>query len=623
MAALVSALDKMNNIQYGENNHIEYRWSEIQQEQILQLSFQLVRTTDLDKRHELAKKFSNCFNKCSLDERKILIKLLAHTRDIEEGKGEYALSIAIISELAETEAYREMCASLMCIFVGASTTTVSSQKPNVSTVSGQKPMGSWKDMKYLFNELDACPPELVTVINKQLKEDVESMNNTKSCSLLAKWIPREKSKKFGWIHKILAMDYFEHYGHLGWTKRATDKAQTYYRKIVSRLNRYIDTVQIKQCNHTWKSIDFDNVTSITMMKQRKAFLNENGLHDNDRIVCRQHLLQYIDQVKSGTKEIKGRRTSMIDFVKAAIQLKDNANNNTNSNTNTNTISNNNHESERFIINEAWKNNSKDTKSLENMIAMVDTSGSMESENSQPLYSAMGLGIRVAEKSKLGKRIMTFDANPTWINLDNCKDFVDEVHTVKDAGWGMNTNFHKAMELILNQIKVNKLAADDVENLVLVVFSDMQFDAAEKNDEFNRPSNINDSSCGNRYTSSSCGPNDSSCGSHYRGAAVATEASTATQTIRQILVKKFHDAGVEICGKGYKMPHILFWNLRSTNGFPELSYQNNVTMLSGYSPMLLNSFMEDGMTGLRDATPWGMLTKMLDKERYNVLESLVK
>jgi hypothetical protein len=604
MAALVSALDKMNNIQYGENNHIEYKWSEIQQEQILQLSFQLVRTTDVDKRHELAKKFSNCFKKGSLDERKILIKLLAHTRDIEEGKGEYALSIAIISELAETEAYREMCAALMCIFVGAS-------MPNVSS---QKPMGSWKDMKYLFNELDACPPELVTVINKQLKEDIESMNNTKSCSLLAKWIPREKSKKFGWIHKILAMDYFEHYGHLGWTKRATDKAQTYYRKIVSRLNRYIDTVQIKQCSHTWKSIDFDNVTSITMMKQRKAFLNEKSLHDNDRIICRQHLLQHIEQVKNGTKEMKGKRTGMIDFVKAAIQLKYTTDTETNAKTNANAKTN--HESERFIINEAWKNNSKDTKSLENMIAMVDTSGSMESENSQPLYSAIGLGIRVAEKSKLGKRIMTFDANPTWINLDNCKDFVDEVHTVRHAGWGMNTNFHKAMELILNQIKVNKLEAADVENLVLVVFSDMQFDAAEKNDEFNGPSYMNDSSCGSRYTgNNSCGPNDSSCGSQHH--------VQATQTIRQILVKKFHDAGVEICGKGYKMPHILFWNLRSTNGFPELSYQNNVTMLSGYSPMLLNSFMEDGMTGLRDATPWGMLTKMLDKERYNVLESLVK
>jgi hypothetical protein len=591
MAALVSVLDKMNNIQYGENNHIEYKWSKIQQEQILQLSFQLVRTTDVAKRHELAKKFSTCFKNGSLDERKILIKMLAHTRDIEEGKGEYALSIAIISALAETEAYREMCASLMCNFVGAST----------STVNSQKPMGSWKDMKYLFNELDACPPELVNVINKQLRQDIESVNNTKSCSLLAKWIPREKSKKFGWIHKILAMDYFEHYGHLGWTKRATDKAQTYYRKIVSRLNRYIDTVQIKQCSQTWKAIDFDNVTSITMMKQRKAFLNDKCLHDDDRIICRQHLLQHIDQVKNGTTEMKGKRTSMIDFVKAAIQLKD-----TDANTNTNS------ESERFIINEAWKNNSKDTKSLENMIAMVDTSGSMESENSQPLYSAMGLGIRVAEKSKLGKRIMTFHSNPTWINLDNCKDFVDEVHMVRDAGWGMNTNFHKAMELILNQIKVNKLAADDVENLVLVVFSDMQFDAAEKNDEF-ITSSPNDSNCGS-YMGTRCGPNDSSCGSQPRA---------VTETVRQILVKKFHDAGVEICGKGYKMPHILFWNLRSTNGFPELSYQNNVTMLSGYSPMLLNSFMEDGMTGLREVTPWGMLTKMLDKERYNVLESLVK
>ena len=73
MAALVSALDNMNNIQYGENNHIEYKWSEIQQEQILQLSFQLVRTTDVAKRHELAKKFSNCFNKGSLDNITVIV----------------------------------------------------------------------------------------------------------------------------------------------------------------------------------------------------------------------------------------------------------------------------------------------------------------------------------------------------------------------------------------------------------------------------------------------------------------------------------------------------------------------------------------------------------------------
>ena len=49
MAALVSALDMKNSIQYGENNHIEYSWSEVQQEQICQLYFKLVRTKDTKK----------------------------------------------------------------------------------------------------------------------------------------------------------------------------------------------------------------------------------------------------------------------------------------------------------------------------------------------------------------------------------------------------------------------------------------------------------------------------------------------------------------------------------------------------------------------------------------------
>ena len=38
----ILASEKKNNIQYGENNHIEYTWSNIQQENILQLSFQMV-----------------------------------------------------------------------------------------------------------------------------------------------------------------------------------------------------------------------------------------------------------------------------------------------------------------------------------------------------------------------------------------------------------------------------------------------------------------------------------------------------------------------------------------------------------------------------------------------------
>lgn len=554
MTSLVSALDLNNNnfnTQYGENNHKEYKWSSnVQQEQILQLSFQLLRNKDENKTKMLTVRFCDSYINGTLEEKKLLVKLLAHTRDIEEGKGEYAISFSIIKELYKIN--ETMCNEIIKKFVG--------YHDNVNTEDFlEKPYGSWKDMKYLFNEFKKCPIELINFINMQLKKDVESMHKNRSCSLLAKWIPREKSKKFGWIHEKLAMNYFTSYGEKKWTTNAKKKAQTHYRQLVSSINKYLGTVQINQCQHNWKSIDFNTVTSITMIKQKSAFLNSKNNDEEDRHICKENLLKYMSDVKSGKVKMKGGRTSIIDFVKQALYCKD--------------------ENTRDIINEMWKNNSSLTKSLEKMIAMVDTSGSMEMDNCVPLYSAIGLGIRVAEKSKLGKRVLTFSNTPSWINIDenNCKSFVDQVNTIRYADWGSNTDFYKAMELILTQIVKHKLSAEEVEELVLVVFSDMQFDASTKNN------------------------ND---------------------TVRNILAEKFYEAGIKVCGKGYKVPHILFWNLRTTNGFPELSYQPDVTMLSGYSPNLLNSFVDDGMRSLSGITPWYMLNKMLDNPRYNILEKYV-
>lgn len=573
-SSLEMTLGQDNSIQYGQNNHIEYAWSNIQQEQILQLSFQMVRIHDSIQRQQLAQRFVNCFDNGSIDDKRLLVKLLVHTRDIECGKGEYAISIAIVKELMEHACYRKLAIDIMCEFVGFGNgsdiprNNVSLQPSADKADKADKPYGSWKDMKYLFNELQYCPPELINVINAQIRKDLDNMNNNKPCSLVAKWVPREKSNKFGWIHQCLAKSYFEDFGKSninGWTKRAIDKAQTYFRKRLSSLNKYIDTVQIKQCGHRWQTIDFDKVTSITMMKQSLAFLNSKNESNTDRVICREKMLLYMEQVKRGEKEIKGKHTSMSDFVKGALNVQ----------------SGENEEHERFIINEAWKSNSKNTKPLEKIIAMIDTSSSMENTSSDSLFSAIGLGIRIAEKSKLGKRIMTFNTNPSWINLEECSDFVDEVKTVRSAGCGTNTDFHRAMNMILDQIRLNKIPAEDVEDLVLVVFSDMRFDSDE-----------------------------------------IKETTDAKETIIPILSQKFHEVGIEVCGKGYKMPHILFWNLQSTNGFPELSYQNNVTMLSGYNPSLFNNFIQDGMNGLKDVSPWRMLMNILNKKRYNRLDYLI-
>ena len=545
MASLVSVLETNNSIQYGENNHIEYKWSSIQQEMILQLSFQMVRTSDATIKKNLAIKFRDCFEKSTSDEKKILIKLLGHTRDIEEGKGEYALTVCIIKELIPNN--RELCINFMAYLVGFEKTEI--------------PFGSWKDMKYLFNELTSIPIELANMINTQLKMDKTRMDNNENCSLVAKWIPREKSKKFGWINYTLATNYFSSYGKTGWSKAASNKAQTHYRKLVSSVNKYIDTTQIKQCGQTWRNINFDKVTSITMMKQKKSFLNSNNNYTNtDRVLCHNNLLQYMEQVRQGTKEMKGSNISIEDFVKQAIYSKS--------------------DDEKIIINEAWKNNSKGTTDLANIIAMIDTSGSMEDGNSNTLYSAIGLGCRVAEKSKLGKRILSFNAMPKWINLEDKTTFCEMVDTIVEIPWGMNTNFYKAMDMILDSLVAEKIPAEEVDSLVLAVFSDMQFDQEDIDIVYGRG------------------------------------------TVNEILESKFKNAGIKVCGLPYKVPHILFWNLRSTNGFPELSYKDGYSMMSGFSPHLLNMFTEQGISGLHYATPWNMLMKTLAKDRYIELEGLI-
>ena len=70
---------------------------------------------------------------------------------------------------------------------------------------------------------------------------------------------------------------------------------------------------------------------------------------------------------------------------------------------------------------------------------------------------------------------------------------------------------------------------------------------------------------------------------------------------------------------YEMPHILFWNLRKTSGFPAKSCSKNITFLSGFSSTLLNVFCTKGIEALRESTPMVMLNNVLNTDRYNIVE----
>jgi hypothetical protein len=567
MSLLVSALDNYTSSQLGENGSIEYTWSNNVREKIIQLSFQLTRVRDENTIDRLAiqtntilKELNDSYKVSILSREEyieymsIMFRMIGHTRDIIDGKGEYTLSYMLLEvwyihhpELAKF-AFR-------LFFL-----------PPDNASTHFHPYGSWKDIKYLHkrNKYSPLVQYGCQLLIEQLKNDLLSDKP----SLAAKWVPREKSQ-FGGLFTKLAMDYFWDYIVSAKTEesksRAIIKAKMDFRKVISHLNKTLDTVQVKQCGHDWSNIEPTKQTSITMHKQKNAFLNitKNGEQRsklNDRIICANKFKEFAQNVSEGKAEVKGKRIGLNDFTKEALNL----------------ISRDRKNSEEAILlNAQWINNSCQNSSLGKIIPMVDVSGSMSGE---PMNAAIALGIRVAEKSVLGKRILTFSASPSWVNLQGQDNFVDMVDTVKRSDWGMNTNFVTALNMILDAIIIQKLKPDDVEDMVLAIFSDMQIDQGDK---------------------------------------------TTTEHLIEIIESKYADAGQKIWGKPFKTPHILFWNLRSTNGFPTLSTQKNASMMSGFSPSLLNLFCEEGLNALQSCSPWGLFTKSLDNERYKPLDKFLR
>jgi len=581
MSALINAIDTYTSKQIGENGHAEYGWSNNIREQILQFSFQLTRT-DEKGLHKLEKVLFSILSilhtkyyalKNSGDDTTLVVehlillyKIIGQTRDIVDGKGECSLTYMMIYTWYNF--YPELAFhSIKCLV-------------DFGDDGKTHQYGSWKDIKYFcsychnqgFHVEHPLIQYAINIVNIQIISDYANLiSNSDDISLAGKWVPREKSGKFGWMYEALACNYFPRYIETARTETAKSaaivKCKTEYRKILSALNRKIDTLQIKQCNRVWSDIDFNKVTSVSLSKQRKAFLNvtkkgDSRFPDNqDRVECAKHFNEHIQKAVRGEVEMKGKRVGLENFTKQAIEL----------------IPTKGHPSftaECELLNSQWRDNSSQTGALENMIAMVDVSGSM---NGDPLNAGIALGIRVAEKSKLGKRVMTFSSYPKWVNLEGDDDFVSMVQTLRQADWGMNTNFDAALNMILDAIIQAKLEPEDVEGLTLAIFSDMQMDVA---DSSNRDTNV----------------------------------------LFDRIKAKYADAGMRVKGKPYKPPHILFWNLRSTSGFPTLSSQQNASMMSGFSPAMLNLFCEQGIESLQACSPWSLFLKSLENERYKIMET---
>ena len=222
----------------------------------------------------------------------MLYRLLGYTRDISDGCGERELAYMQIFELARVDG---------AAAIHALKTIVSSQSGKLE----KSPMGSWKDIKGLVaymrrsmnmrDERDMgayldLTKYAVNIVNERLAKDVlafykddndsEIIGNGDQVSFVSKWIPREnKSKKYGNFYERLACDYYKDWlpkdrnANPVSYEKAIIKCKIHYRKLVSLLNQYLDTPQIKMCRQQWSDIAFSKTTRLTRDLQDRALLN--------------------------------------------------------------------------------------------------------------------------------------------------------------------------------------------------------------------------------------------------------------------------------------------------------------------------------------------------------------
>ena len=214
--------------------------------------------------------------------------------------------------------------------------------------------------------------------------------------------------------------------------------------------------------------------------------------------------------------------------------------------------------DRAMINKYWDNLADYIKGAEfNGIAVVDTSGSMVGT---PMNVAISLGMYCAEKAKgpYHNHFITFSEYPNLVQVEGV-DFVDKVNRMSNADWMMNTNLEAVFDMLLNVAIRNKCTQDEIpQNLIII--SDMEFDAARG---YGRSRN-----------------ND---------------------TLVEGIARKWAQYG-------YKMPHIVFWNVDARQNNIPMNDKYGISFVSGFSPVLYEQIM-------KGKTATALMYDKLNSERY--------
>lgn len=455
--------------------------------------------------------------------------------------------------------------------------------------------GCWRDLFVLADTLPSTDPVRIKVVNmcvQQLQKDwdavqvnqrilaaaagAEPLVPLEKVSLLAKWIPREN--RMPTLAKQIATAYFS-------PSTRSSALWQQYRKVVVPINAYLKTTETYMCARNFEEIDPKRVPGRCLQKNMLAFLNETKSHslrhpeDESRMNCRQHFQDYFQQAKEGKITVKAK-----DVVFPHEVIKKIAHSSSMS------------EDERNGICAQWQalvKAAKEAGGLGRSLAMCDFSGSMQSSNvgDTPYWVSMAMGLLISEVTteEFKNTFLTFDSNPILHNVGT-GDVVDKVHAIQNSGVGQgtSTDFQKAMDLVLANIKRNRVRpGQEPENLIVI--TDMNWDQACASNQYGY------------YT-----------GHSYRHHVKTQPWQTHIQMIRE----SFRRAGEDMWGTPLTPPRIVIWNVAaSSTDFHAQKDEEGVVMVAGWSPSLFKNLLKGD---IRSMTPMEMVRLILDDERYDAV-----
>ena len=514
----------------------------------------------------------------------LLYKMILHTRDIEHGKGEYFLSYIMLYTLVESQLFCKsnyplfMFSNLIHEFVGFD-------------AYFKKPVGSWKDVFGLWEFCNTYYKNsessnliieyLKRIVIMQVNKDLIIYNNLnsqshsdkdKKISLLAKWIPRE-NKKNGYMFKQLAEQYFKymllHVDDIDVLYRAKNKCYMSFRKIITKLNKYIDPIEIKMCSKQRELIVFEKTPKKALLNYASCILLDNKSkieyisHDE-----RQGQILFQEFLKSRLSKIMGPKQAFIDGFYNIMDYE----------LIKYTMCNNLSATRKIFIDSIWKQKYKYNKlsfKKKNYIPIIH---SYDKLTMSPFlfYVSLSLALRICEVSNIS-RFITFSDSISYYSYDPCEpiskitDLMKQIQDETNIGANIETCINHLVEII----DQSNMTCEELKQSYFVLISPMNFDP------------INDHSMLIDFLKSKM----------------------------QMLNKKYDVSLTTI------IPKIIFWNIESSNHFVCNELEENVVFLSGYNVDLLYQCKFDEKTYVPNASslnytcPYTKMKYLLNKHKY--------